>query len=272
MTVRPPAVSGSFYPAEAQELTRLLQTLFTSSVTDGSQALPSKSSPIHMLIVPHAGYAYSGKTAASAYHQLKQAKGLVDRVILLGPSHCMSFQGIALPNCAEFETPLGYVSVDQHGVTQALKFSNVNIQEAAHIQEHSLEVQLPFLQAVLESFVIVPLVVGSASAAEIQQVLETLWRPNTLIVVSTDLSHFLYSADAERVDDKTCQKILSLTTDICIEEACGHFPLNGALAFAKSKGWTAHEMTHCHSGSVTGELDKVVGYGSFTVVGKEHEH
>jgi AmmeMemoRadiSam system protein B len=271
MSIRLPAVSGSFYPAEAQELTRLLEGLFAMSRPVDTKVV-AKPTPIQMLIVPHAGYEYSGQVAANAFQQLESFKQDIKRVVLLGPSHRVAFTGIALPGYESFETPLGRVSVDTMAFRQALACPGVTIRDDAHLQEHSLEVQIPFLQTVLGAFDILPLVVGAASVEDVQNMLESLWQPNTLIVVSTDLSHFLYSADAERIDGRTCERIHELASDIKSDQACGHYPLNGALAFAKSKGWAAHEIAHCHSGNVTGVMDKVVGYASFAVGETTHEH
>lgn len=260
MNVRQAAVSGSFYSAFASDLSTQIDRLFASV----KHVLPRK--PPKILIVPHAGYMYSGQVAAEAYDALIPFKDQYKRVVLLGPSHNVPLCGIALPNDAVFETPLGQVMVGVKAFDQVLDLPSVCLSQKAHEQEHSLEVQLPFLQKVLEDFEVIPMVVGDTHFSEVRDVLERLWGGSeTLIVVSTDLSHFLCYYDAKRVDAHTISKIHDFKSTIRSNEACGHFPLNGALALAKERNMTINKAKHCNSGDSTGSRDRVVGYASFAL-------
>ena len=216
--IRPAAVAGAFYPGNGQVLSRDIDALLAGA-QQAQGALPKA------LIVPHAGYIYSGPIAASAYRRLEAGRGQITRVVLLGPAHRVPVRGLALPQTEEFATPLGRVRIDQAACDAIRTLPQVVNSDAAHALEHSLEVQLPFLQKVLGEFALVPLVVGDASASEVAQVLERLWGgPETLIVVSSDLSHYLPYSVAQRVDQKTTAMILRLQAVISHEQACGGTP------------------------------------------------
>ena len=264
--VRPTAVAGAFYPGNEQVLRRDLDALL-------AQARPASGPLPKALIVPHAGYIYSGPIAASAYRRLEAGRGQITRVVLLGPAHRVAVRGLALPQAASFATPLGLVRIDQAGCRAIQGLSQVVLSDAAHAQEHSLEVQLPFLQKVLgEDFALVPLVVGDATAAEVAQVLERLWGgPETLIVISSDLSHYLPYALAQRIDHKTSDMILHLQTGISHEQACGGTPVNGLLLAAKQHGLTPELLDLRNSGDTAGDPEQVVGYASFAFV-EEQRH
>jgi len=260
MKVRLPAVSGSFYPALANELEFQIDSFFHSLSNDTHSGSPK------MLIVPHAGYVYSGQVAAQAFALLAPYKHRYKRVVLLGPSHRVPLSGIALPEADQFETPLGNVVVDATSRQALESLSFVSTRRDAHELEHSLEVQIPFLQKVLDSFEIIPLVVGKTDTAQVSDVLSRLWgTEETLIVISTDLSHFLFYNDAKRVDSETIDKIRAFQSDLRGEEACGHYPLNGALAFAQTKGLRIDTVASCNSGDVSGSKENVVGYASFAL-------
>lgn len=219
-----------------------------------------------VLIVPHAGYQYSGLVAASAYQLLDGYSVQIHRVVLLGPSHHVAFEGIAIPSSEQFETPLGPIDLDLDWLNKAAEDPGVVIRDDAHQYEHSLEVQLPFLQTVLSDFTLVPLVVGVCHPDLVSRVLRRLWGgPETLIVVSTDLSHFNTYDTAKKIDLNTTNKILSFNSNISGQEACGHFPLNGLLSRAKSAGMSIHLQSLKNSGDAEGNYSRVVGYGAFSL-------
>jgi len=260
-TVRPAAVAGAFYPGNARQLEAELAELF-----DGVENLEPKLAFPKALIVPHAGYMYSGPVAARAFDELAPARGLIRRVVLLGPAHYVAGRGLALPQAEAFETPLGRVALDAEGVRALADLPQVVPSAPAHAQEHSLEVQLPFLQRVLGSFTVVPLAVGAATNKEVAQVLERLWGgPETLIVISTDLSHYHEYREAKRIDSATLLRIAAFATDLNHDEACGATPLNGFLGLAKARGLRIQLLSACNSGDTAGGKGRVVGYSSFAL-------
>ncbi|MBI3045372.1 MAG: AmmeMemoRadiSam system protein B [Betaproteobacteria bacterium] len=216
------------------------------------------------IIAPHAGYIYSGPVAASVYALLAPARGRITRVVLLGPTHRVAVRGLALPGCTAFATPLGAVEIDGAAVESLRTLSQVSVSAQAHALEHSLEVHVPFLQAVIERFTLVPLAVGHASAEEVAQVLDTMWGgPETLIVVSSDLSHYLSYSDAQAVDRATAKAILGLATDISHEQACGATPVMGLAHSARRRGLKPELIDLRNSGDTAGDKNRVVGYGAF---------
>jgi MEMO1 family protein len=258
-SVRPAAVAGLFYPAEPQSLSLEVQELL-----DGVEHLEPRLGFAKALVVPHAGYVYSGPVAASAFDGLASARGIVRRVVVLGPVHRVPVRGLALPSAAAFSTPLGTLPIDRDAVRTLQDLPQVVRSEPAHALEHSLEVQLPFLQKTLGDFSLVPLAVGSASVAAVAQVIDRLWGgPETLIVVSTDLSHYHGYADARRIDGSTIARIAGFATDLDHEEACGATPLNGLLSVARSKRLSIRLLAACNSGDTAGGKAQVVGYSSF---------
>ena len=255
--IRPAAVAGAFYPGNKQILSRDLDALLGHR--------PAAMGPLpKALIVPHAGYIYSGPIAASAYQHLALGRGVIKRVILLGPAHRVAVRGLALPEADHFATPLGLVAIDQIGSDAIRDLPQVSVSAAAHAMEHSLEVQLPFLQKVLGEFSLVPLVVGSTSAEAVAEVLERLWGgPETLIVISSDLSHYLPYAEAQLLDAQTTEMILNLKTGINHEQACGGTPVNGFLLAAKQHGLRPTLLDLRNSGDTAGDAEHVVGYAAF---------
>ena len=216
------------------------------------------------LIVPHAGYVYSGPIAAKAYACVAPSRSTIRRVVLLGPTHRVAVRGLALPGVERFATPLGTVELDMEAIGLLRGLPQVVVSDQAHALEHSLEVHLPFLQTVLEEFKLVPLAVGDAAADEVAAVLDLLWGgPETLIVVSSDLSHFLTYREAQSVDRATCDAILALRTDIDHEQACGATPVCGLALTAQRKGLTAELLDLKNSGDTAGDKNRVVGYGAF---------
>lgn len=265
--IRPAAVAGAFYSGEPGKLGAEVDALLGGA----EHPAPQLSFP-KALIVPHAGYMYSGAVAGRAFGELAAARGVVTRVVLLGPVHRVPVRGLALPGASAFDTPLGRIPIDQQAVAALAGLPQVVTSPAAHTLEHSLEVQLPFLQRVLGQFALLPLAVGDASVAEVAEVIERLWGGReTLVVVSTDLSHYHRYDEARRVDRATLARIESFATDIHHEEACGATPLNGLLRVARAKGLAIKLLEACNSGDTAGDRDRVVGYSSFALYEKAGE-
>ncbi len=259
--LRPAAVAGTFYPANAGVLAADVGELL-----DGVDGLEPRFTFPKAVIAPHAGYIYSGPVAAHAYDALSPARGIVKRVVLLGPVHRVPIRGLALPDAEAFETPLGRITLDPTAVQALADLPQVVVSDRAHALEHSLEVQLPFLQRVLGTFALVPLAVGDASVREVAEVITRLWGgAETLIVVSTDMSHYHPYLDATRIDSETVARIKSLATDIRHEQACGATPLNGLLQVAREKGIAIRLLAACNSGDTAGGRDRVVGYSAFAL-------
>ncbi len=257
-SVRKPAVAGVFYPNDARALKAHLESLLAQA--------PDVPGPApKAIIAPHAGYIYSGPVAASAYARVKSARGRIRRVILLGPAHRVGFRGLARSSALYFETPLGRVPVDTEAMAMIAELPQVVLLDAAHAHEHSLEVHLPFLQTLFDDFRLVPLVVGEASPTEVGEVLERLWGgEETLIVISSDLSHYHDYAIAQGRDRATSQAIEQLRyEDIDYEDACGRMPVSGLLHVARRRGLTAHTIDLRNSGDTAGPRDRVVGYGAY---------
>ncbi len=257
--VRMPAVAGLFYPDDPAELRQTVLSFL-------ARAAPGPVVP-KALIAPHAGYIYSGPVAASAYALLEPVKQVIRRVVLLGPSHRLPFSGLALSAAETFATPLGDIAVDREAVESIQVLSQVQVLDAAHAMEHSLEVHLPFLQLALADFKLVPLVVGDATPAEVAEVIECLWGGReTLIVVSTDLSHYHDYDTARRIDAQTSARIESLVSpDIEPEQACGCRPVNGLIQAATRRQLHATLLDLRNSGDTAGPRDRVVGYGAYAV-------
>ncbi len=254
---RHPAVAGLFYPGDPHELKLMVDAYLAEA---SAQETPPKA-----LIVPHAGYIYSGPIAASAYATLAQAHATITRVVLLGPAHRVPVRGLAASSAPRFDTPLGPIELDRDAIDLALTLPQVRLMDQAHDPEHSLEVQLPFLQEVLDRFSLVPFVVGDASPEEVAEVLDLLWGgPETLIVISSDLSHYHDYATARRLDAATTRAIETLRPqDIGYDQACGRIPVNGLLALARRRGLQARTLDLRNSGDTAGSRDQVVGYGAY---------
>jgi len=256
---RQPAVAGSFYPANPEQLHLMLDQFL-------AEAASTEKAP-KAIIAPHAGYIYSGPVAASAYARLKQAHGRITRVVLIGPSHRVAFRGLAVSRSDTFTTPLGDVPVDHEAVQAILQLPFVEYIEQAHTYEHSLEVHLPFLQEVLDNFKIVPIVAGEASPEQVSQVLDTLWGGDeTLIVISSDLSHYHDYATAQQLDKSTSQAIEQLQYEqLASESACGKVPLSGLLKLARDKSLSVTTIDLRNSGDTAGDKARVVGYGAYVI-------
>lgn len=256
---RPAAVAGTFYPADPAELRQMLTNYLQADHTD--IAVPKA------IITPHAGYIYSGPVAAKVYASLRPARQTIKRVVLLGPAHRVYVKGLALSSATAFTTPLGNIDLDMLSAEKLTRLPQVSVIDSAHAEEHSLEVQLPFLQLVLDDFTLLPLVVGDASTEEVSQVLEAVWGGDeTLIIISSDLSHYHSYATAQQIDASTSAAINDFRLhDISPEQACGCVPIRGLLHLAKIKGMEIQTLDLRNSGDTAGPRDRVVGYGAYAL-------
>lgn len=255
LTVRPAIVAGRFYPGDPHHLRGEVDGLLAAVKVPPDDPMPKA------LIVPHAGYVYSGPVAASGYARLMREGGTLERVVVLGPSHHAAFEGLALPESEAFETPLGIVEIDQEALA---RIPQVRRSKAIHRPEHSLEVHLPFLQRVAPRAKLVPLAVGQASPAQVAEVLEALWGgAETVIIVSSDLSHYLSYRECRRIDAETARQILRLDTALTPGGACGAAPVAGFLEAARRKHLHPLLLDLRNSGDTAGGQDEVVGYGAF---------
>lgn len=255
--IRPAAVAGTFYPRDAAQLAAVVSECLAQAPRDAAPAPKA-------IIAPHAGYIYSGPIAGSVYSRLASRAGSVRRVVLAGPAHRVYVPGVAVPTAGAFASPLGDVALDAEAIEALRTLPFVEASDRAHALEHSLEVHLPFLQSVLGEFRLVPLVVGDAGPAQMAALFGMLWGgPETLVVVSSDLSHYLpYPAARER-DGGTARAIVGLDATLEPEDACGCAPINGLLMLARERGLEARLVDLRNSGDTAGGRDQVVGYGAF---------
>ena len=255
--IRQAAVANMFYPGDPAQLHSDIQVMLSSAHRTGSKP--------KALIVPHAGYIYSGPVAANAYVQLLSCRNTIHRVVLVGPCHRVPLSGLATSSADYFETPLGNVPLDRDAINQILALNQVKEFDLTHQQEHSLEVQLPFLQEVLDEFKLIPLLVGDASIEDVHEVLEKLWGgEETLIVISSDLSHYHDYSTAQQMDAATRQAIEDLDLySINNEQACGRKPVLGLLKSAQMHNLKPTTLDLRNSGDTAGSKDQVVGYGAW---------
>ena len=270
-SIRPPAVAGMFYPGDARTLTDEVDAMLADAKAARAVAPELTFEQPKAVIVPHAGYIYSGPIAASAYALLAPFAQTIRRVVLFGPCHRVAVRGLAVPRARGFATPLGTIPIDQEAITTALKLPQVIHHDAAHAEEHSLEVQLPFLQEVLDDFALVPFAVGHATPDEVAEVLDLLWGgPETLIVISSDLSHYHAYVDAQRLDRHTTDEITHLHLLADHDQACGATPINGLIELAQRRGLQPHLLDLRNSGDTAGDRSRVVGYASFAFTEPGH--
>ncbi|MES2207647.1 MAG: AmmeMemoRadiSam system protein B [Pseudomonadota bacterium] len=282
-TLRPAAVAGTFYPSDPHQLATMVDTLLNQAIKQLAQAeqleegadlssqLSTSSVFPKVLIVPHAGYIYSGAIAATGYAQCWPKREHICRIVLLGPAHRVHLEGIASAGVEAFATPLGQMQVDSAAEAMIQDLPPVWVCPEAHEYEHSLEVHLPFLQRLFPHASCIPLVVGDTSPADVAQVLEALWGGDeTLIVISSDLSHFLTYATACKKDRLTCEAILNYSETIHPEQACGCMPLNGLMHLAKKKSLQPKLLDLRNSGDTAGDKSRVVGYASFGLYEASH--
>ena len=260
-TIRPATVAGMFYPADPHELRVSIERRLTAEPPPEIGIRPT------MLIVPHAGYVYSGPIAANAYRLLEAMTDAVRRVVLVGPSHFVRFAGLATPGVEALATPLGLVPVDRELTSTAEALAVVAPEPAAHAREHSLEVQLPFLQVVLGEFTALALAAGDVAPEAVADVLDqTISAPGVIGVISSDLSHYHDYETARRRDATTAEAIAGLRPeDLARDDACGRIAVQAALLLAQRRGWSCRLLALGNSGDTAGSLDRVVGYGAFAV-------
>ncbi len=257
MSIRPPAVAGLFYPDDPERLREAVEG-YLAAVEPGGETPRA-------VVVPHAGFVYSGAVAAAAYARLRPLKGHLDRILLIGPAHRMAVRGLAAPVADAFESPLGPLPLDRAAIARIATLPQVTLDDAPHRLEHCLEVQLPFLVACLGRVPLVPLLVGDAYPEEVAEVIERLWEgPETLVVISSDLSHYHDDATAKRMDAATSAAIEALDeARIGWDDACGRLPIAGLLRVARARGLAARTIALCNSGDTAGPKDEVVGYGAY---------
>ena len=268
--IRPPAVASMFYPGGTAELRDTVQDYLQSSGLEENvfQLKKGETSELRALIVPHAGYIYSGKVAASAFKLLQEIPKRFKRVLLLGPAHRVWIQGAAFPGSDYFDTPLGEIALDKVLMEKLLgDYSWISVNDEAHAEEHCLEVQLPFLQETLCKFELLPLVVGETKTEELAELIQQFSKDEeTLIVISTDLSHFHDYQTAQEIDARTANAIELLEPEqLSAEDACGAYPLRGALVAASQNNWQVHRLGLCNSGDTAGDRGRVVGYGAWAL-------
>lgn len=259
--IRPTAVAGMFYPSDPQELSReVAGYLSATSLDDRLQAHDIKA-----IIAPHAGYVYSGPVAASAYRYLEELKSQVSNVVLIGPSHRVPLLGLATSSADYFNTPLGNIPINRAITNELNTLSFVTELDQAHMMEHSLEVHLPFLQLTLGEFQLIPIVAGDASPQQVDELITmALQHEKTLLVISSDLSHYHDYHTAQKLDSDTCHAIESLSIDqLDSQHACGYIPVRGLLKYAKENGLTAKTVDCRNSGDTAGPRNEVVGYGAY---------
>jgi AmmeMemoRadiSam system protein B len=259
-TSRPPAVAGLFYPDDASELHDVVSG-YLRQHSSTALAVPPKA-----LIVPHAGYVYSGGIAAAAYATVASLRQTIRRIVLIGPSHRVYLRGMAVPAASSFATPLGVVTIDKTLKASLLQRGAVIESDTPHAQEHSLEVQLPFLQLLFDDFTLLPLVLGSVAPEDVAAALAHVWGDAaTLVLVSSDLSHYHAYMQAQRIDAATSAAILRRETTLEGEQACGAAGINGLLCLAGQRQLPVSEIARCNSGDTAGDRSRVVGYGAFAV-------
>ena len=260
--IRQPAVANMFYPGDASELGDMVEG-FLSKIT------PALPTPPKAIIAPHAGYIYSGPIAASVYAELTKSAHTIKRVVILGPSHRVAFYGLAVSDADYFHTPLGDIPLDKKTIQDLISQNIVTLFNQAHQFEHSLEVHLPFLQKIYDNNIsIVPIVVGDATTQEVSRCIEAIWGDaETLIVISSDLSHYHPYNEAKQLDKDTCTAIEEYNIDaIHSENACGYIPIRGLLHFAKKRNLKVKTLDCRNSGDTAGSKDQVVGYGAYAII------
>jgi MEMO1 family protein len=258
VSIRPPAVAGRFYPDDPEQLQQMVNGFLETAVS-------TTTTTAKAIIAPHAGYPYSGPIAGSAYRALLGDKRPIRRAVLIGPAHTMAIEGLATVSTTAWATPLGLVAVDREGVKAIRPLPQVQILDAAHVQEHGLEVQLPFLQTIYPELAIVPLVVGQATGREVAELLARLGSdPQTIIVISSDLSHYHGYETARQLDRETAEAIVTRQPEkIQSGSACGWIPIRGLLHWVREMGLQAITADLRNSGDTAGDKRRVVGYGAF---------
>ena len=265
VAVRPPSAAGLYYPKDEALLRAALRELLRTRPSAAPEERPKA------VVVPHSAYTYSGAVAASAYRSLRSASATIRHVVLVGPTHRTQMRGLAMPSCTWFATPCGTVPINDAARQRLRELGLAGIADAPHAAEHSLEVQLPFLQEVLEQFDLLPIAVGSAQPEQVARALEAVWGgPETFVVVSSDLSHHHTHTEAERLDESTAASIIARRSDLSDAQACGAQSINGLLEVARRKNLDVRLLDRCTSGDAAGDSCRVVGYGSFGLYEATH--
>ena len=266
MQIRSAAVAGSFYPKDRYVLSEMVNTFLLAPAHYSASLAPPRAAPPKALIVPHAGYIYSGQTAAQAYKLLSPYKTQFERVLLLGPAHRVALRGVATSSAQQFDCPLGRVQLDREAIATLEQDARVQCLDLAHAEEHSLEVQLPFLKTVLGDFSLIPLVVGDASEEDVSRLIEPFWQDDRcLVVVSTDLSHYHSYTQAQHIDRETSDTIMKLQPELQGEQACGCRALNALLSCGRQHQAEIQLLDLCNSGDTAGSKDRVVGYAAYAL-------
>lgn len=258
-SIRPPAVAGLFYPDDPVELRDSVSAYLRQHITSTTAAPKA-------LIVPHAGYVYSGGIAAAAYATVASLRQSVRRIVLIGPSHRVYLRGMAVPAATSFATPLGKIEIDRDLKSQLLQRGDVAESDAPHAQEHCLEVQLPFLQMLFNNFTLLPVVLGAIAPEHVAAALAQVWGDaTTLVLVSSDLSHYHSYQEAQQIDAITSAAILRREPTLAGEQACGAVGINGLMYLAGQRQFAVAEIARCNSGDTAGDRSRVVGYGAYAV-------
>jgi AmmeMemoRadiSam system protein B/AmmeMemoRadiSam system protein A len=260
---RPPAIAGAFYPADRSQLRSEVEACLHAAASGLPRSMLQRPK---VLIAPHAGHIYSGAAAAKVYARIQPFAADIRRVVLLGPAHRVYFKGIALPGLGAYASPLGSVPIDTLGADAIADLPFVVTHTEAHSQEHSLEVHLPFLQCALGTFELLPLVVGDVTPSQVAEVIGRLWGgPETLIVISTDLSHFHAYDEANMIDAASCAQVMALDATLSHKQACGATPVNALLQLAAKRGLRIEQIDRLNSGDTAGDKERMVGYASFAL-------
>ncbi len=261
--IRPAAVAGMFYPSHPATL----EEMFSDWMAEGPTLTPEELAHLKAVIVPHAGYVYSGEVAAKAYEQLSTLKDQIDTVVIFGPAHRFYFEGIATISAEAVETPLGELPVDTQLRNELVgMFDKVGFSDEVNVPEHSIEVQFPFIKKVLPDVKVLPLLIGDVDTETVAQVMETLWhRPRTLIVISSDLSHYHPYAEAKEIDEQTAEWIEHRQPEkLNGERACGYKGIQGILSLPEK--FNIKRLDFKNSGDTAGDKDRVVGYGAWAII------
>lgn len=266
MDNREPAVAGMFYPGDPKGLANSVRGYLDASAGQDGPAAPGQNAPPKALILPHAGYQFSAPIAASGYRLLEPAHRSICRVVLLGPAHRVYLNGMAVPSAKAFDFPGGSIPLDLQAIGDICQLPGVSVSDDAHAQEHCLEVHLPFLDAVLDEFLLVPIVVGACPAGQVADVLDNLWGGDeTVIVVSSDLSHYLSYPEARAVDARTSEAIVARSSTLHGEQACGAYAINGLMQLARQRELQVEMLDVRNSGDTAGDRAQVVGYGAYAL-------
>lgn len=258
MNTRPAAVAGQFYHKDRDLLEEQIET-WLIPVLDVKKNIKA-------VIVPHAGYVYSGETASYAYMQIRKQKNRFNRVIVVGPSHHLYFKGCALPECDHFQTPLGKIRICKKAIKEAKNTSLVTLSDELHRPEHSIEVQLPFIQSsMIPDIELIPLLVGDISEKDLAKIIKPLWTEDTLLIISSDLSHFHTDSDARKIDADTCSRIENYEAGITPQQACGCTGINALLLLAKEQQYKIWKLKQTNSSETSGDKSRVVGYVSYLI-------